>query len=211
MSSRKVTSDEIKEGFAAGLTVTELAKKYNVTKACISKRSKGLGIVRIKTLKQAPVTYKEVRKKVNQDVMLLHAVEHTAKEIDAINQLSKINAYANEFLDLFMRWNDGDEEAIQILESQVSNKRIRVGKHIEFIKSIKSKDPRELAFIAMKEIREQLKLQFDMMRGLYDMEQIASFQEEILTAIEEIEPSVRKRIIENLQKKRVIHSVIRRN
>ena len=49
------------------------------------------------------------------------------KSMRLIN-LGKINSYANELLDLLMRWKRGDDEALQILESQVSaNRKFRVG------------------------------------------------------------------------------------
>ena len=61
-----------------------------------------------------------------------------------------------------------------------------------------------MALKAMHEIREQLKLQFEMLKALYDMDNVAAFQEEVLTTIGEVEPDVRKRIIEKLKERRVI-------
>jgi len=40
-----------------------------------------------------------------------------------------------------MRWNRGDEEALQILESQVKMVRIGQGEAVEWIKEYKFKDP----------------------------------------------------------------------
>jgi hypothetical protein len=60
----------------------------------------------------------------------------------------------------------------------------------------------------MAEIREQLRLQFEMMKALYDMENVAAFQDEVLTAIGEVAPDVRKQIIENLRKRGAIRKVI---
>ena len=63
----------------------------------------------------------------------------------------------------------------------------------------------------MQEIREQLKLQFEMLKALYDMENVAAFQEEVLTAIGEVKPDVRKQIIENLKERRIFRSAIKRD
>ena len=124
------------------------------------------------------------------------------------SQLQKINDYANELLDLLTRWNRGDKAALQILESQVASKKVRIGNQEEFVKEFKFKDPRELALRAMQEIRGQLSLQLDIYRALYDMAAAAEFQKEVLTAIGEVAPDVREKIVFNLQKARVIRSTL---
>ncbi len=75
----------------------------------------------------------------------------------------------------------------------------------------KFKDPRELALKAMAEIRSQLKLQLEIFQCLYDMKAVQEFQDEVLTAIGDVTPDVRKRIIHKLNEKRAIRSVIKFN
>jgi hypothetical protein len=145
---------------------------------------------------------------ITQNVTLHHAGEIVEKKLDAIEQLQKINDYANEILDLLMRWNRGDKTALQVLESQVASKKVRIGNQEELIKEFKLKDPRELALRAMQEIRGQLGLQLEIYRALYDMAAAAEFQKEVLTAIGEVAPDVRNKIIHNLQKARVIRSTL---
>ena len=160
---------------------------------------KGAVSKRLKSLKVA----------ITQNVALHHAGEIVEKKLDAIEQLQKINDYANELLDLLMRWNRGDKAALQILESHVTSKKVRVGDQEELVKEFKfNKDPRELALRAMQEIRGQLSLQLDIYRALYDMAAAAEFQKEVLTAIGEVAPDVRERIVCNLQKARVIRSTL---
>ena len=130
------------------------------------------------------------------------------KNLNAVEQLQKINDYANEMLDLLMRWQRGDSEALQILESQVRTKQVRVGEEIEFVKEYKLKDPRELALKAMAEIRGQLKLQLDIFQCLYDLKAVQAFQEEVLSAIGAVSPDVRDRIIFNLNEKHALRSAI---
>jgi hypothetical protein len=202
MAVRRISTADIKKCFEAGLGVCETARKLECTKGAISKRAKALGI----TLRRSTP-----RENIIKDVTLYHAGEIVTKEINAIDQLYKVNSYANELLDVLMKWMGGDDEVLQILESQVSEKKIRVGKVVEFVKEYKFKDPRELALKAMGEIREQLKLQFEMMKALYDMDNVAAFQDEVLTTIGEVEPDVRKRIIEKLKERRIIRSVVTQN
>ena len=141
---------------------------------------------------------------ITKNVAMHHAGEIVEKKINAIEQLQKINDYANELLNLLMRWDRGDEEALQILESQV--RKIRVKGFEEEVSDYKFKDPRELALKAMAEIRSQLSLQLDIFKTLYDMTAVAEFQKEVLTAIGEVAPNVRDKIIHSLQKARAIRS-----
>ena len=145
----------------------------------------------------------------SKDVVLFHAGEVVSKEINAVEQLQKINSHANELLDLLMRWNRGDEEALQMLENQVRKVRVGRGKDTHEITEYRMKDPRELALRAMQEIRGQIQLQFEIFQGLYDMQAVAEFQEAVLTTIGEVKPDVRKRIIERLKDRRILRSAIK--
>lgn len=187
---RKISNLELEQLVSEGNGVSEIARKLKVSKGAVSKRLKALKVA------------------ITQNVALHHAGEIVEKKLDAIEQLQKINDYANELLDLLMRWNRGDKTALQVLESQVGSKKVRLGNQEELVKEFKFKDPRELALRAMQEIRGQLSLQLEIYRALYDMADAAEFQKEVLTAIGEVAPDVRERIIRNLPKARVIRSTL---
>ena len=190
MSVKKISNLELEELVRQGNGVSEIARKLGVSKGAISKRLKKLNTA------------------VTQNVALHHAGEIVERKLDAIEQLQKINAYANELLDLLMRWNRGDEEALQILESQVATKKVRVGDQVEFVREYKFKDPRELALKAMQEIRGQMNLQLDIFKTLYDMAAVAECQKEVLEAINDASPELRDQLVQNLQKARVIRSTL---
>lgn len=190
MSKKKLSNIELAQLVRDGFGVSEIARKVGLSKGAVSKRLKALNVA------------------VNQRVVLHDAGKVVEKKLDAVAQLQKINDNANELLDLLMRWNRGDEEALQILEGQVRKVRIGKGKDAEEITEYRMKDPRELALRAMAEIRAQLALQLEIFRSLYDMTAVAEFQKEVLTAIGEVEPDVRDRIIHNLQKARAIRSTL---
>jgi len=133
------------------------------------------------------------------------------RKIDAMEQLSKINEYANELLDLVMAWGRGDDEALQILESQVHTKKVQIGGEELEVKEFKFKDPRELALKAMAEIRGQLKLQLDIFQALYDLKAAQEFQNVVLETIAEVDPNVRREIIHRLNNKRAVRSAIKFN
>jgi predicted transcriptional regulator len=190
MPKPKIDRVKLNQMLRAGKSQKEVAQVFGVTEAAISKAKKELNIAVVK------------------NIALESASRVVDRNLDAVAQLQKINDYANEMLDLLMRWNRGDEEALQVLESQVSTKKIRVGKTEEFIKEFKFKDPRELALRAMQEIRGQLALQLDIFKTLYDIEAIATFQREVLNAIGEVSPDVRDRIIQRLKEGRSLRQSV---
>ena len=190
MPAPKIDKIKLNRLLTSGKSQKEAAQVFGVTEGAISKAVKGLNIAVIK------------------NVALENAHKVVDKNLNAVQQLQKINDYANELLDLLMRWNRGDKDALQILETQVASKKVRIGSQEEFVKEFKFKDPRELALRAMQEIRGQLSLQLEIYRALYDMAAAAEFQKEVLTAIGEVAPDVRERIIRNLQKARVIRSTL---
>lgn len=143
--------------------------------------TKGAVSKRLKALKVA----------ITKDVTLHHAGAIVEKKLNAIDQLQKINDHANEILDQVMRWLNGDQEAMKTVDDQSL-----------------ATNPRDLALKAMAEIRGQLKLQLDLFKTLYDQTAVAEFQKEVLTAIAEVAPDVRDKIIHNLQKSRAIRSTL---
>jgi hypothetical protein len=130
------------------------------------------------------------------------------KNLNAVGQLQKINGYANDLLDLLMRWNNGDDEALQVLESQAVTKKVRVGDQEEFVRDFRFKDPRELALKAMAEIRGQLRLQLEIFQTLYDLKAVEEFQNEVLNTIGEESPDVRNRIIQRLRQRRAVRAAV---
>ncbi len=190
MPEPKIDKVKLHRLLSSGKSQREAAHIFGVTEGAISKAAKGLNIAVVK------------------NVALENAHKVVNKGLNTIDQLQKINDYANELLDLLMRWNKGDTEALQILESQVSTKKVRIGDKEEFVKEFKFKDPRELALKAMAEIRGQLGLQLEIFKTLYDLEAIAEFQQEVLIAIAEVEPNVRNKIVNALKERRTIRQAI---
>jgi DNA-binding Lrp family transcriptional regulator len=188
MKAKRISIMELEKAVQDGLNVTQTARRLGCSKGGVSKRLKALKIAVVK------------------DSVLQHAGEIVEKRLDAIDQIKKINDYANELLDLLMRWNRGDDTALQILESQVRKVKIR-GTEKE-IEEYKFKDPRELALMAMREIRGQIQLQFEIFQGLYDMQAVAEFQKEVLNAIGKCSPELKQQIVEELKKGGSIRSVL---
>ncbi len=180
----KIDKQKLYRILSSGKSQKEAAQLFGVSKSAICKVAKNLNIGVVK------------------NVALETAHKVVEKNINTLGQLQKINDYANDLLDLLMRWNKGDSEALQILESQA--RKVKVKGSEEEITEYRFKDPRELALRCMAEIRGQLNLQLDIFKTLYDVEAIAEFQKEVLSAIEEVSPNVRNTIIRRLKERKAL-------
>ena len=190
---KKSPIDKIKlsQMLRAGKTPAQCAQYFGVSPSAISHAKKKLNISVVKS------------------VALENAHRVVDKNLNAVDQLQKINNDANELLDLCMAWQRGDDVAMQILESQRTKRVVRIGNEEIPIEEFRFKDPRELALKAMGEIRNQLKLQLEIFQCLYDLKAVQAFQEEVLSAIGEADQNVRDRIISALNKKQAIRSAVK--
>lgn len=190
MNRKKINDTKLLDLVDRGYSQVDIAWSFGVSKQAVNKR-----IIELRGRTSKVVAVKKIEQVVE-------------RKLDAMEQLQKINDDANEVLDLLMRWQRGDEEALQILESQ---KMVKVGKDEEPVIEYKLKDPRELALKAMAEIRGQLRLQLEIFAALYDMKAVQEFQQEVLSAIGEASPETRDAIIYKLNKKRAIRTAVRFN
>lgn len=191
MSDVKINDRKLLKLIDGGKSQAQAARELGVSRQAVNKR------------------LQELRGKTTKVVATKKVEEIVDRKIDAMEQLTKINGYANELLDLLMRWNRGEDEALQILESQVKQVKVGRGEDVEWIKEYKMKDPRQLALQAMNEIRSQLKLQLEIFQVLFDMQAVQEFQQEVLQAIGDASPEIRDAIIHKLNEKRAVRSVVR--
>ena len=189
MSRRKINDTKLLRLVDEGRSFVEIGKFFGVSTQAAHKR------------------FHELRGKTTKVMVAKKVEEMVDRKIDAIEQLQKVNDYANELLSLLMRWNRGDEEALQVLESQVRKVRVRGSE--EEVTNYKFKDPRELALKAMAEIRGQLSLQLDIFQALFSLQAAKDFEETVLEVIGEVDPDVRNEIINRLNKKRSVRQAMR--
>lgn len=138
-------------------------------------------------------------------------------KLDTIGQLKKTNDAANELLDVCMAWARGDDVSIQVLENTRRKIRLGVkggndedddGAGVTWVDEFKFKDPREIALKAMAEIRNQLKLQFDIFSTIYSIRSAEDFQNSVIEVIKEINPDAASLIVERLHSKQAIRRII---
>ena len=188
MPKPKIDRVQLDQMLRSGKSQKEVAQLFQVSEGAISKAKKELNIA------------------VVRNVSLESAHKIVGRSLDSIGQLQKINSHANWLLDVLMKWSKGDSEALQVLESQVASKKVRIGDKEEFVREFKFKDPRELALHAMQEIRGQLKLQLEIFQTLYDMNEILSFQREVLEVIGDVSKEARDEIVRRLKERRALRS-----
>lgn len=192
MSSSKINDRELLRLLdKQGLTQSEAARKLGVSRQAVSLR------------------LMEIRGKTTRAVVAKKIAEVVEHKIDTLGQLTKVNRHANEMLDLLIRWQSGDPDALRVLESQVKRVTFGEGDDEHEIIEVRMKDPRELALRCMAEIREQLELQMKIFETLYSMKAAEEFQHEVLEAIGEVAPHVRMCIISKLNEKRTLRSAVR--
>ena len=190
MPKPKIDRVQLDQMLRSGKSQKEVAQLFQVSEGAISKAKKELNLA------------------VVRNVSLESAHKIVGRSLDSIEQLQKINSHANWLLDVLMKWNKGDSEALQVLESQVGSKKVRIGNTEEFVREFKFKDPRELALHAMQEIRGQLKLQLEIFQTLYDMNEILSFQREVLEVIGDVSREARDEIVRRLKERRALRSAV---
>ena len=62
--------------------------------------------------------------------------------------------------------------------------------------------------LLMREIREQLKLQLELFKTMWDVKAAAEFQDTVLSVIGKIDPEVRKQILQELNAKSAIRNAV---
>ena len=192
MRRPKIDREKLHELARKGASQREIASAFGVSQAAISKALKDLERETTRCLTVPPTSARKSAARVIEN------------SINAAEQLLKINKNANELLDLVMAWQRGDDVALQILESQVYMRKIRIGKEIEQVKEYRFKDPRELALKAMEAIKGQLHLQLEIFRTLYDMEAVKEFTEAFLRVMARRDQKARDEMIQELQKERLL-------
>lgn len=111
--------------------------------------------------------------------------KHSALTPEVTNRISQEN------INIIGQLNAINEKALTLLEKAMTE------------------NDKYIALNAMKEVRSQLGLQLEIYKTLFDFEAIKEFQTEILNLLEEVDPDVKRRIIEKLKERRSIRSAVK--
>jgi uncharacterized protein YerC len=191
MPKPKIDRVKLSQLLKQGKTQREVAQVFGVSEGAISKAKKELNISVVKS------------------VALESAHKVVDKNLDAIDQLQRVNQVANQLLDELT----GEDQVIDRMVKAVEVSLEYEGDPISQKKYIRQvilrvNQDKNTALKACAEIRGQLNLQLDIFKTLYDMQAVAEFQKEVLTAIGEEAPDVRNRIIQRLKESRSLRQSI---
>jgi len=163
-----------------GLRPAEIAKKMGINTSSVTYR------------------IKRRQKATTELVVASEARPVVQRELNAIDQLHRINEDANKLLMAAMG-GIRQLEAADVSEMGVTDA-------LDLMKAIGQ--GRDVALKAMGEIRVQLKLQLDLFQALYDVRAAEEFQREVLDAIREVAPDVRDRILDRLRQRRAVRQLV---
>ncbi|MBW2065015.1 MAG: hypothetical protein JRJ03_08785 [Deltaproteobacteria bacterium] len=187
----KIDKNELRRLLQEGKGVSECARHFGVSPAAVSKAKKSLGRI------------------VAKDVQLETVHRFVNEHLDTVAQLRKLNDNAHELLDTCMRWLRGEDEALQVLESQVRKVRVGRGEDAQELTEYRFKDPREIALRAMGEIRGQLKLQNETLAMLAEVKAVHEFQQELIQILREVDASVADEFCRRIDQRQALRRAIR--
>lgn len=188
MPKRTISDVQLERLLRDGKGVSEIGRILKVTPGAVTK------------------AIKRMRVAVTKDVSLRSAPEVVGRGLDVLSQLEAVNRDAREILDLVMRWQRGEPEALRVLENQRRVLKYGEDGTEEEVVQLRLKDPRELALRAMAEIRNQLEFQHKIIQSLYELKNVAEFQHVVITVIGSVSPEARQEIIRRLTERNAIAS-----
>lgn len=191
MPKPKIDKVKLNKLLRSGKSQKEIAQIFGVTDGAITKAKQALSVQVVKS------------------VVLENAHRVVDQNLNAVEQLHKVNHVANRLLDELTGEDKTINRMVKAVEGSL-NYEGDLSKQKEHIRRIilEVNQDRLIALKACAEIRNQLKLQLEIFQALYDMKAVEEFQKEVLTAIGEVSPDVRNAIVNRLSKKRAIRSAI---
>jgi transcription initiation factor TFIIIB Brf1 subunit/transcription initiation factor TFIIB len=191
MPKPKIDRVKLNQLLKAGKSQREVAQVFGVTEGAISKAKKELNFAVVK------------------NVTLESAHKVVYKNLDAIQQLQRINRVANQFLNELIGDDKTIDRMVKAVEAvlQYEDEPKKQKAYIRQVILQLNKD-RNLALKTCAEIGNQLKIQLDIFKVAWDMETVREFQAEVLSAIAEVSPELRSKIIERLKKSRALRTSV---
>lgn len=205
---KKITDEELLDHYSGNQkkgierkTPAEIAKLFNLSRMAIWKRLQK--IQKDKGIELSAPVAKEYQRtiKINQNPIAKKSIE---KNINAIEQLQRINDRANEILDAVT----GDQKFIDRVTGAINrlsgednpNEKTKILNNLIVIIT----QDHQTALKACAEIRGQLILQLELFKTLYSLEGIQTFQQIVLDAINRCSPDLRTQVLEEIKRVRVL-------
>jgi len=190
MPQPKIDIDQLNRYLAEGKTQADIARLMGVSEAAVHKARKRHNIA------------------ITRNVALEHANDVVNRNLNAIEQLQKINRKANQLLDELTGEDKIIKRTVKAVQAALEYKDPK--KQATYIKELVKKISGDnfLALKAMQEIRGQLNLQLDIFKTLYDFQAAAEFQQIVIDVIGEYDPKGRDEILRRLKNRRALRESV---
>lgn len=195
MRERKFSDQELSEKLLEGKSLTLIARELGVSKGTVCKRRQKL------------------RGAIARTATMHYADGFVRQQIDANEQLLKISASANTWLDRLEGMRDRKQEEII---SSISDEVLELlpderGEHI--VSRLKSlvlieKDMVDQVLKFLAEIRQQLRFMFEVHEKMVDAREFKEFKDAFMGVMGRVNPTARDELIAELQKFQAMRSSI---
>jgi hypothetical protein len=192
---RKFSDQELSDKLLEGKSLTQIARELGVSKGSVCKRRQKL------------------RGAIAVNATMHHAGEMVRQQIDANEQLLKISASANTWLDRLEAMRDRKQEEMveaicqEIAELLPAEPAVIIIKQLQGLVLIE-KDMVDQVLKFLAEIRQQLRFMFEVHEKMVDAREFKEFKEAFLGVVGRLNPGARDEIVGELQKFQAMRSSI---
>ena len=190
MPKRKIDRVKLSRMLREGKPQREIAQVFGVTEGAISK-AKGelsVGVIKVAAME--------------------HGHELVTQNIDAAQELTRINRVINNLMDevtakpeVLNRLTNGVMAIIEDRGTKENRQRVREALSV----ILKNQD---LQIKASQEIRGQLSLQWEISKGMVDIREVAAFQRVVVETIRKQRPEVARELVNALKREKALRSSV---
>lgn len=192
MPERKINDSVMLAMLDKGKKQVQVAEFFGVSPQAISDRVKKLkgGMVKVAVMEKG--------------------AEILDKNLNAVEQLQNINKVANQLLDELTGEDQTINRMVGAIEAVLKFKAEPTKENEQQLKQIILQISRDknTAIKACAEIRGQIKLQFEILQGLYNIETVAEFQKEVIQLLKDTDPELRDEFLRRLRQRRGLRNTV---
>ena len=223
----KFTDEQLREDLLAGLRPVDIARKYNVSRAAVSKRVNQLELTTTAAAVSPQESKRFVRSQINAMEQLTRSLQRVNLLMDACDEWLR-DAGDPEKYSLEPRCEEVDvtynveidtgerlivqkrkkklNELLALIQGETDSEGGRIigwvhGEH-------KRADPRELILKTATEARQTVSTAADLAKMLVDIRVMTAFRDAVVSEIAKVEPEVASRIVEAIERSHVLHGLI---
>lgn len=214
---RKLTDDELRQDLKSGFTQIQIAEKYGVSRAAISKRVKNLQVGTTAAVVAPHESRRFVSKNIDAigeligNLDCLHLLRDACEEWLRDDETGKydIGARSSEVMitHIVEEITDSGNVKCRKEKDKLSELlyRIEQGGYEVDRSQTRFADPRELILKTLSEIRQTINAATELMQLLANIQSMERYRERFLQIIGEVSPEVRDALVEAIRRDLLLH------